>query len=155
MVAIDFKNAGEKISAKKFQAIPNTTPIGFKTPLRLGTSHDGIFAMHLDLGDQIQDNFKNLLLTNHGERLGLYDFGANLRELSMEHGHDTFDAQAIDRIKTTADKYMPFLNLRTFESTVLPSLSGIVERVDIKIIYDVPRLGIIGKEIVVTIFVRG
>ncbi len=155
MATIDFKSVGEKSSAKKFLAVENTEPIGIKTPLRFGAQNDGIFAMHYNAANQIQDNLKNLLLTNHGERLGLYDFGANLRELSMEHGHDTFDAEAVSRIKRAVDKYMPFINLRTFESKSIAGPNAIIERVDIKIVYDVLRLNIIGKEIVVAIYVRG
>lgn len=155
MATIDFKSVGEKSSSKKFASVENTQPIGIKTPLRYGTQNDGIFAMHYNASDQIQDNLKNLLLTNHGERLGLYDFGANLRELSLEHGRDAFDTEAVTRIKAAVDKYMPFINLRTFESNPTAGLSGMVERVDIKIVYDVLRLGIIEKEIVTTIYVRG
>lgn len=155
MAILDFKSVGEKSSSDKFQPVENSIPIGIKTPLRFGTKNDGIFAMHFSMADQIQDNFRNLLLTNHGERLGLYDFGANLRELSMEHGHDAFDSEAISRIKAAADRYMPFLSLSTFESKGIPNAGGIIERVDIKIVYSVPRLNILNKEIVVTVFVRG
>lgn len=155
MVVIDFKSVGEKSSANKFQPVENQSPIGIKTPMRLGTQNDGIFAMHFNIADQIQDNFRNLLLTNHGERLGAYDFGANLRPLSFEHGQDQFDSEATVRIRTAVDKWMPFINLRTFESKALPSKNGIIERVNITIVYDVARLGVIGKEMLVSIFVRG
>ena len=60
-------------------------PIGIKTPVQFADS-DGLFAMHTDVLKNIKDNFKNLLLTNHGERLGLYDFGANLRPLVFDLG---------------------------------------------------------------------
>ena len=155
MAVLDFKSVGERSSALKFQPTVNETPLGIKTPLRLGSQNDGIFSMHFNIADQIQDNFRNLLLTNHGERLGLYDFGANLRPLSLEHGQDSFDAEAIVRIKTAVDKYMPFLSPRTFESKPLPNRGGMIERVNITITYDVARLSIIGKEIVASIFVRG
>lgn len=155
VAVIDFKSVGEKASSLKFQPKQNEAPIGIKTPLRPGTRNDGVFSMHFDIADQIQDNFRNLLLTNHGERLGRYDFGANLRELSLEHGQDSFDGEAVVRIKTAINKYMPFLVPVTFESNPLPSKSGIIERVNIKITYDVPRLGVVGKEIMVSIFVRG
>lgn len=155
MAVIDFKSVGERASALRFQAVQNETPIGIMTPLRFGTKNDGIFAMHFNIANQIQDNFRNLLLTNHGERLGRYDFGANLRSLSMEYGHDTFDADAITNIRTAVEKYMPFLSPRTFESKPMPGKNGIIERVNITITYDVARLGIIGKEIMVSIFVRG
>jgi phage baseplate assembly protein W len=155
VAVLDFKSVGERASLQRLQPIANTVPIGIATPLRLGTQSDGILAMHFSMADQIADNLRNLLLTNHGERLGLYDFGANLRELSMEHGHDAFDAEAITRIKVAVDKYMSFISLQTFESKSTASLGGVTERVDIKIVYDVPRLNLRGQELVVTIFVRG
>ncbi len=155
MAAIDFKSVGEKRSAQKFQPVENTIPIGIKTPLRLGNESDGIFAMHFSIADEIQDNFRNLLLTNHGERLGLYDFGANLRELTMEHGKDEFDIEAILRIKSAVSKYMSFIELKTFDSNRFVNVNTVIERVDIKIIYNVARLGILNKEIIVTLFVRG
>lgn len=155
MATISFKSVGDKASAMKFQPVENSTPIGIKTPLRFGAQNDGIFSMHFSLEAQIQDNFRNLLLTNHGERLSLYDFGANLRHLSFEHGQDRFDSEAIFNIRTAVSKYMPFISLGTFSSTPRPSVSGMVEQVDITIVYDVPRLNLVEKEIVVTIFVRG
>lgn len=155
MAAISFKSSGELNSSKKFQSTENVIPIGFKTPLRYGTESDGIFAMNFSAADQIQDNFRNLLLTNHGERLGLYDFGANLRELSMELGNDEFDAEAIARIKRSVDKYIPYVSPKTFEAIKSANNNGMIERVDIKITYDIPRLVISNKQIIATIFTRG
>ena len=57
-------------------------PIGIKTPIQL-SNKDGLFEMHRDVADQISDNLRNLILTNHGERLGFYDFGANIRPLVL------------------------------------------------------------------------
>lgn len=155
MAILDFKSAGESSSLQKFKVVENTEPIGFITPLRFGTQNDGLFGMHFDIGNQIQDNFRNLLLTNHGERLGMFNFGANLRELTMEHGREAFDSEAITRIRDAINRHMPFINPRTFESKQIPGQGGTVERVDIKIVYDVPRLGIVGKEIMITLYVRG
>lgn len=155
MVVIDFKSVGELSSAKKFQPVENEVPIGIKTPLRLGTRNDGIFAMHFSVADQIHDNFKNLILTNHGERVGSYDFGANLSELSFEHGQETFDTEAITRIRTATNKYMPFMELKTFESRFGRDGVNGERRVIIEIVYGVPRLGISNKRVQVKIIVGG
>lgn len=96
----------------------NLLPIGFKTPLE---SDDGssIFKMHYDLTEQITDNLRNLILTNHGERLAFYDFGANLRPLLTDFGNkDNFDAEAMTRIKKAVTKFMPFVELIGFESKI-------------------------------------
>lgn len=155
MATISFKSVGELANSEKFQSEANTLPIGIRTPLSFGSKNDGIFAMNFSMADQISDNLRNLLLSNKGERLGLYDFGANLRELTMEHGTDAFDGAAISRIKIAVDKYMPFVSLNSFASKATPNVNGAIERVDIAVTYDVPRLGIVGKETVVTLFVRG
>ena len=156
MAVIEFKSVGERATNAKFQPVENERPIGIKTPLRFGNENDGVFAMHFSLENQIQDNFRNLLLTNHGERLGVYDFGANLRELTLEFGKSTFDTEAIIRIRSAVNKFMPFLEPRTFESLVdsRDSMNGIAN-VTIRITYDVPRLGITTKQIEVCMSVGG
>lgn len=155
MAAVDFNSVGDRASSKKLQPVPNTVPIGIKTPLRFGVGSDGLFAMNFNIADQVQDNLRNLLLTNHGERLGLFDFGADLNELSMERGQDEFDAEAITRIRTAINAYMPFVIPRTLESQQVAGASGIVGLVNITMTYDVPRLGIMGRVIQVSIYTRG
>jgi phage baseplate assembly protein W len=155
MVIRDFKSVGEKSSANKFKAKQNEIPIGIKTPLRYGSANDGIFSMHFDVASQIQDNLRNLLLTNHGERLGQYNFGANLRELSLELSQEAFDFEAITRVRTAISKFMPVIEPRTFESNLFIGMENSTDRVDIKITYDVPRLEITGKVMQVTIFAGG
>ena len=68
--------------------------------------------MHTDLFDQIRDNLRNLILTNWGERLGLYDFGANLFELASENlAREDYDQEIAFRIKSAVDKWMPYISL--------------------------------------------
>ena len=156
MAVVEFKSVGERADARQFQPEANEIPIGVKTPLRLGTQNDGIFAMHFNLPDQIQDNFRNLILTNHGERLGNYNFGANLRELTLEFGKDNFDTESIVRIRNAVNRFMPFIEPRTFEASVDPSeTSNAIAQARIRITYDVPRLRIQGKQIEVRLSVGG
>lgn len=87
-----------------------TIPIGIRTPLRYGNT--SLFVMNTDLFDQIRDNLRNLVLTNHGERLGLYDFGANLNELSTERvSREDYDNEVAARIASAVSKWMPFVSL--------------------------------------------
>lgn len=129
-------------------------PIGIKTPVQFADS-DGLFAMHTDVLKNIKDNFKNLLLTNHGERLGLYDFGANLRPLVFDLGKSDFDAVAIRRINKAISKYMPFIEPLTFETFN----NGMVEQdqasVVIRITYNIPRLNVQEQGIEITIQAGG
>jgi phage baseplate assembly protein W len=155
-VAISFKSVGELSTDQKFQPKRNELPIGIRTPLTLGQSNDGIFSMHFNIADQIQDNLRNLLLTNWGERLGLYDYGANLRGLAFEITSEQFDIEATRRIKSAVSKWMPFVDLQTYEKQTLGRTSGVdVAEVKLRIIYGVPKLGITNKGLEITFYVGG
>tara|TARA_R110001592_G_scaffold188358_4_gene433563 strand:+ start:32797 stop:33282 length:486 start_codon:yes stop_codon:yes gene_type:complete len=136
----DFKSVGITPEAKKLEAKKVTLkPIGIKTPMELGNGQN-IYKMHYDLEEQIKDNFRNLLLTNYGERLGRYDFGANLLELALELGAEDIDMTAMQRIKAATKKYMPFINLQGFSTEVDHSDNKEVAKVDIVISYSVPAI---------------
>jgi phage baseplate assembly protein W len=110
--------------------------------MALDTGGGGLFVMHTEMTQQIKDNFKNLILTNHGDRLGMYDYGANLQELTMELGSESFDTEAIRRIKTAVTKYMPYLSLGTFEPVIdREATTGGITKVGLKITYTIPSLG--------------
>lgn len=96
--------------------------------------------MNFDLGSQIADNLRNLVMTNHGERVGIYDFGANLRQLTLELGQTTWEEEAMTRIKTSVSKYMPFVNLQTFEVVVGDQTTFGLGRVSITMSYTVSGL---------------
>lgn len=92
-------------------------PVGIITPLRLGTN-EGIFAMNYSLEDQIADNLRNLIQTNWGERLGLYQYGANLRPILVDYStQEDFDSLAIQRINSAVSKWMPYVSLEDFISS--------------------------------------
>ena len=47
--------------------------------------------MNTDPVRQLADNFRNLIMTNHGERLGRYNYGANLNSLIFLELSSLFD----------------------------------------------------------------
>jgi phage baseplate assembly protein W len=141
----DFSSVGE--SKEDFDARSSKTlsdrvliPIGIKVPVELGVGSDGLLKMHTDIDNNIADNFRNMIMTNHGERLGLYDFGANLTELAFELGTDRFDEEAVRRIRRTTEKYMPFVQLLTFEPLVDRRDNKDVAKVGVRITYKVSAL---------------
>jgi len=141
----DFSSVGE--SATSYQRRVTTAasevradPIGIKTPLETGLERDGLLRMHHNIEDTISDNLRNLLLTNYGERLFRYDYGANLRELVFELGTENGDLEAINRIRTAVRKYLPFVNLQTFETAQTPQTYTDPSRVIVKVTYTVPGL---------------
>ena len=157
-----FKSVGEDITAyRQNNRLDNSTfvdkkPVGIKTPVELSVGYSGLLNMHYDLGDQIKDNFRNLLLTNHGERLGFYDFGANLKELCFELGNEQFDAMAMGRITSAVENYMPFVKLENFEPFVnREQTSQDLGVVGIRVKYSVPTAKLFNQAIEVILSVGG
>jgi phage baseplate assembly protein W len=110
--AINFKSVGKSTIAVRnaVNDAQSTVPIGIRTPLRFGNT--SLFEMNTDLFDQIRDNLRNLILTNHGERLVHFDFGANLVELSTERTSlEEYDSEVATRIAAAVSKWMPFVSL--------------------------------------------
>lgn len=141
------KNVDDKTKQKQ-------TPFGIVTPLRYGSEGGSVFAMHTSAEKQFSDNLKNLLLTNHGERLGLHDFGANLRPLMVEYSSgEGFDEEAMLRIRTTTQKYMPYVELETFEIVVDHTGNEHTGKVKMRITWGIPALSIVGKKLELVFYV--
>jgi phage baseplate assembly protein W len=138
-----FKNVGitQQDATNTANLIPNERPIGIATPLQLGEGNDGLFLMHKKLLNQISDNLRNLINTDHGERVGLYDFGANLGPLTFNLGTDDIDSQAISRISAAVSKYMPYVDLQTFEPFVSRFNNREIAKVGVRVTFLVPSLG--------------
>ena len=83
-MAISFKNVGIKKDNILFDQALNPQPIGIKTPLEINTNGFGPFQAIYDPVKQLKDNLRNLISTNNGERLGRYNYGANLRSLAFD-----------------------------------------------------------------------
>jgi len=118
MATISFKSVGELTTDTQLRTQPDPLPIGITTPLQIGVGNDGIFRMHRNLASQIADNLRNLILTNHGERLGMYDFGANLNPILFSYTSPDWETDAMMRIKGAVTKFMPFVSLDSFESEI-------------------------------------
>lgn len=151
----DFKSVGNLTSrtvAERYT--PEPVPIGIVTPLQLGNGSN-IFKMHYDLEKQIQDNLRNLVLTNHGERIGRYDFGANLMELCFELGSENGDQEAMIRIKEAVGKFLPFIQLEGFAVEVDHFDNKDVAKVDIFLTYSIPKISRNKHGLKVALYVAG
>lgn len=153
----DFKSVGDSFEDWELDnpIVVNEIPIGFKTPMEMGQNHEGPFKMHMVLADQVRDNFRNMLMTNYGERLGMYYFGANLSNLAHELGSEKQDMEAVRRIKRSASKYMPYIELKTFEAFVERFDNQHVAKVGIRVMYDIPKLKVKNKAVDVILFTAG
>ena len=148
MSAISFKSVGETQDSEKFKSSRTfELPYGIKTPIRKG---DGVlFEMSTDMRGQLHDNLKNLILTNAGERLGNYNFGANIRPILTEKlSKEDFDEIAMKRISTAVKAFMPYIELGNFESEIgkMDPVTGVAATI-ITITYSVPNIGLSNKKI--------
>jgi len=152
-----FKSVGESVQDydKRQKLRKVVQPLGLKTPLVLSNNSSGLFDMHYDVGNQVNDNLRNLILTNKGERLGFPDFGANLIEILFELGADNIDAEAIRRISNTVSKYMPYVILETFEPVIIKNEMQAIATIGIRVYYSIPTLGVTNRGLEIILYVAG
>jgi hypothetical protein len=145
MGSYSFKSSGKTAEQRLVSQIESSrTPIGIKTPLELKNSNGNeIFVTYDNLSDVVSDNLRNLILTNWGERLGFYNFGANLKPLLTELvSQDDFDSAAISRINDAVTKWMPFVSLENYISDRIRINNSEIARIVIRITYNVPTLDV-------------
>lgn len=152
MGSFSFKSSGTTAAQEVANALKATkTPIGIKTPLSLGD--DDLLTTHSDLATQLTDNLRNLILTNWGERLGLYQYGANLRPLMTDLvSLDDFDAQAIDRIRSAVQRWMAYIDLQDFLSEIVRHQTGSTAVIRLLITFNIPSLNVKGRKLEVTLY---
>tara|TARA_R110002124_G_scaffold154151_3_gene321150 strand:+ start:785 stop:1288 length:504 start_codon:yes stop_codon:yes gene_type:complete len=119
LASFSFKSSGtrvdDSVNNKDKELSLNNQTVGIKTPLT-NFRGDQIFDMHNDFIDQIKDNLRNLLLTNRGERLGLYNFGTNLSELVFEYqNRKDFTQEITKRIIESTKIYIPAIEIDNIE----------------------------------------
>ena len=155
MASYNFKSVGVVESSLPITGFiaAKAIPFGITTPLQLGTT-EGILVMNYSLGDQFADNLRNLLLTNWGERLGQYNFGANLKPLTTElSSMIDFDNQAIQRIRDAVNMWMPFIDLENFDSTIDRNENKNTAVIKISITYNIAALRVYGKGLQIVLYV--
>ena len=152
-----FRSVGEKteLAGKLASTGVEPPPVGIATPLSLSEDGKSFVKMHNNFPDQIHDNLNNLILTNHGERLGLPTFGANLAELTFEMQDGDVQTEAMNRVSDAVRKFMPYVSLETFSPFVENFENKEVAKVGITIGYSVPKLRVPLKQLEVVLFVAG
>jgi len=138
----------------QFQPPTKPPPLGIKTPMQLAAS-EGLFEMHTDVGKLVSDNLRNLILTNHGERLGFFDFGANLRPILFNLGSEDGDLEAINRIKRAVSKYMPFVSLQNFQTFTDRDDNRNVAKIGIQVTYSIPRVNEAVRSLEIMLYMGG
>lgn len=152
MGSYSFKSSGTTATDDIANALAVTKiPVGIKTPLSLGD--DDLLTMSYKFADQVTDNLRNLILTNWGERLGFYDFGGNLRPLMTDLvSLDDFDSQAISRIRTAVGRWMPYVDLQDFLSSVDRVQNKQLAVIRMVITFNIPSLNVVGRKLEVMLY---
>ena len=156
----NFKSSGVRQDNRKFtKKVSVLRPIGIKTPMSID---DDIFKMHNDPISQLSDNFRNLILTNFGERLGRYNFGANLRSLVYEYStNPDFESIVEKQIVDATDKFIPQIKIVSVNSQRIDTnekneLNKIgLAKITLRIIYNIPTLKTRNLGMEVDLFVGG
>ena len=149
----DFRSVGnlEEEFENRVDSLPAPKrPIGIMTPLRLAEKNNSVFEMHDELIMSIRDNLKNLIMTNHGERLMIPNYGANLRDLLFEFGTSDGDAKVMQQIAAAVRRHMPFVELKGFTPIKKIGESGDISKVSARITFGVPTMNFndIGLEVI-------
>lgn len=155
MGGFSFKSSGKTDERRLVEALEiSKTPIGIKTPLQINQGEGSeILITYDNLADTTHDNLRNLLLTNWGERLGLYEFGANLRPLMADLvSDDDFDGQAIERISGAVGKWMSYISLENYVSNIDRTDNKNVAHINIVITYSIPALGVKGRTLEINLY---
>ena len=153
LTARSFKGGGSVIS-QRIETVPSvdSPPIGIKTPLRKATKRGQLFDQHLDIESDIIDNFKNMILTNYGERLMYPEFGANLNMLLTERvSQDDWDEKASRTIINTTQKYMPQVSVNNVVCTPHAPKNDGLSRIIVTVTYSIQRLGIQARKLDITL----
>lgn len=148
-----FKGSGGAITSR-VATIPVATPTPFNivTPLQFPNKIGDTFKTTTDIVEGVIDDFKNMILTNYGERLAKPDFGANLRSLLTERiSQSDWDAKASASIKQTTEKYMPAITIQSIITSPLPAKNDGFSRLNIGVIFSIPSLGIQDRKINITL----
>ena len=106
-----FKSSGVRTDDRRFtrQAPSVDRPIGIKTPLEAGSD---LFKTHTNPIRQLSDNFRNLIMTNHGERLGMFNYGANLKSVLFEYSNSpNLEKVVSEIIINTTQRYIPSITI--------------------------------------------
>ncbi len=89
--------------------------IGITLPIRLGQT--GMFDQSTTVIQQVRSNFKNLILTKKGERVGQPELGCDLWKILFEPLTEETLENARLAVADAVDRWLPFIDLTNFEIT--------------------------------------
>lgn len=112
---------------------------GYGVTLPLSFSEEGPYNLNVYLADQLKQNFKNLVLTEPGERVMDINFGVGLKSYLFEQNSQLVQQQIESRIVQQTSRYMPFISLQAIE---LELDEQNLNYLGVTIYYSIPSLSI-------------
>tara|TARA_Y100000034_G_C6890955_1_gene409836 strand:+ start:1341 stop:1727 length:387 start_codon:yes stop_codon:yes gene_type:complete len=113
-----------------------------KLPLRTDKKV-GSYALNQTYQEMIKQNFKNLILTNPGERIMDTRFGVGLRMLLFELDTDNLKSEIVSRINKQVNLYMPFITInQIIFHDEKEGLAINPNSLEITLNYSIPPLGV-------------
>lgn len=89
--------------------------IGVTLPIRMGQT--GMFDQSTTLIQQVRSNFKNLILTKKGERVGQPNLGCDLWKILFDPMTEDILEQSRLAVEEAVDNWLPYLELTDFNIT--------------------------------------
>lgn len=102
-----------KIISSPFFNTKNSVAIGIKLPFN--NKNKGLFESSYNTIEQIQSNFKNLLLTGKGERLFNPNFGTRIIQLLFNPMIDSLSDNIRDDIIETTQLWIPEISIQKID----------------------------------------
>jgi len=93
-----------------------------------------VFKLNYTTLDQASANARNLLLTNHGERIMLPDFGCDLYRSLFENLTEEFVQSTKDKIKDQFDTWLPYIFINDLQIKYHDTDSNSANRVFLQIV---------------------
>tara|TARA_Y100000287_G_C14108038_1_gene298597 strand:+ start:34 stop:528 length:495 start_codon:yes stop_codon:yes gene_type:complete len=162
----NFKSSGKSITSKKYNKKEDLEsqilPIGIKTPLEPGNDKSELFKLHVDPLEQLADNLRNLVQTNHGERLGRFTYGCNLKSILFDRNSSIggeYEKAAIENINQQVKKHIPVITIENIDINPEEKRENFdrtsLAKVIIKIGFSVPALRRMNNSIEVILYNGG
>lgn len=102
----DFEQVSQNKKVEKLNGLYGLSP---KLPLSF--AKEGSYTLLVELRDLIKQNFKNLMLTEPGERIMDINFGAGLKSYIFELLTDETRAEIENRIYSQTSRYMSYIEI--------------------------------------------
>ena len=115
--------------------------IGPILPISVDSRH-GTYSLITNYHDEVKQNFKNLVLTNPGERIMNPDFGVGIRKYLFENRSDATH-KIEKRLRGQTRRYMPYVTIENiFFDMVDEENTNLIDRhiLSIQIVFSVPNM---------------